>query len=114
MNHFRAILFDLNGTLIDIWTDETREDLFRTMANLLNTFGVMLSAEEFRKLFYEIIKKKSNSLLILVGKGEDEEKIKCKIHDVGLEEKVLILIDRVDVNELYQAFDLFLLPSLYE
>ena len=51
MNHFKAILFDLNGTLIDIWTDETREDLFRTMANLLNTFGMMLSAEEFRKLF---------------------------------------------------------------
>lgn len=57
MNHFKAILFDLNGTLIDIWTDETREDLFRTMANLLNTFGMMLSAEEFRKLFYEIMKK---------------------------------------------------------
>lgn len=65
-------------------------------------------------VFYEIIKKKSNSLLILVGKGEDEDKIKCKIHDVGLEEKVLVLIDRVDVNELYQAFDIFIMPSLFE
>lgn len=65
-------------------------------------------------VFYEIIKEKPDSFLILVGKGEDEEKIRCKIHNAGLEEKVLILIDRLDVNELYQAFDIFVMPSLFE
>lgn len=54
MNHFKAILFDLNGTLIDIWTDETREDLFRTMANLLNTFGVMLNYQSYK--IYQLVR----------------------------------------------------------
>lgn len=65
-------------------------------------------------VFYEIVKEKPDSFLILVGKGEDEAKIRCKISDAGLEEKVLILIDRLDVNELYQAFDIFVMPSLFE
>lgn len=65
-------------------------------------------------VFCEIVKEKPDSLLILVGKGEDEEKIRCKIHEAELEDKVLVLIDRLDVDRLYQAFDIFVMPSLFE
>ncbi len=57
MKHYKAILFDFNGTLIDIWTDENREEIYRTTANLLATYGVPLSCDEFRNIFYELMKK---------------------------------------------------------
>lgn len=65
-------------------------------------------------IFNEIHKKKSNSLLILVGQGPLEDKIKNKIKALNLNESVIFLGQRNDANELYQAFDVFLLPSLYE
>lgn len=65
-------------------------------------------------IFNEITKFKSNANLILVGKGEDQKKIERKIEELNLEKKVTLLIDRSDVNELYQAMDVFVMPSLFE
>ncbi len=66
------------------------------------------------EIFKEILKLNSNSILILAGKGEDEPKIRNKVLGLGLENKVKVLLDRSDVNELYQAFDVFVMPSLFE
>jgi len=38
----------------------------------------------------------------------------CMIEKMGLQDCVCMLGRRSDVNRLYQAFDLFLMPSLYE
>lgn len=65
-------------------------------------------------IFCEIHKQKRNSLLMLVGQGPLEEIIKKKVNDLKLNECVKFLGQRNDVNELYQVFDAFLLPSLYE
>lgn len=65
-------------------------------------------------VFNEIVKRKPNSILMLIGKGEDEQKIRAKIHELGLDEKVMILIDRADVDKLYQALDMFVMPSFFE
>lgn len=65
-------------------------------------------------VFSQILKKKENSVLVLVGKGEDENKIREKAKKLGIFEKVLLLIDRADVNEIYQIFDIFIMPSLFE
>lgn len=62
----------------------------------------------------EIKKQKKEVLLILVGKGPLEEEIKKKVKEKKLEENVLFLGQRKDANELYQAFDIFVMPSLYE
>ena len=40
--------------------------------------------------------------------------VKEKVNKLNLENKVKFLGQREDVNELYQAMDIFLLPSLYE
>ena len=40
--------------------------------------------------------------------------IENKVNDLGLTRAVKFLGQRSDANELYQAFDVFLLPSLYE
>lgn len=65
-------------------------------------------------IFNEFVKNRSNSMLVLIGKGEDETKIRSKVHELKLDDKVIILVDRSDVNELYQSFDLFVMPSLFE
>lgn len=55
-----------------------------------------------------------NSFLVLIGDGEDREKIVHKINNYGLNDKVLLLGIRKDVYELYSMFDMFVFPSLFE
>lgn len=65
-------------------------------------------------IFNEIHKKNNNSILLLAGQGPLMEDIKNKVKELNLEDSVKFLGQRNDANELYQAFDVFLLPSLYE
>lgn len=61
-----------------------------------------------------VLQEKKNSHLLLIGQGEDQDKLKHKIHDLGIEDHVSLLIDRADVAELYQTMDIFVMPSLFE
>jgi len=65
-------------------------------------------------IFNEIQKKHKDSKLLLVGIGPLMENIKSKVKEYNLENSVLFLGQRNDVQELMQAMDIFLLPSLYE
>jgi glycosyltransferase involved in cell wall biosynthesis len=66
------------------------------------------------KIFNELLKSEPNSLLILVGVGEKEEEIKKQVKELGIDSKVKFLGNRSDVNELYQAMDVFVMPSFFE
>ncbi len=48
----KGLLLDLNGTTIDILTDEGNDDVYRMMANLLSYHGIYLSSEELRQLYF--------------------------------------------------------------
>ena len=65
-------------------------------------------------IFNGIHKKNNNSILLLAGQGPLMEDIKNKVKELKLWDSVKFLGQRNDANELYQAFDVFLLPSLYE
>lgn len=65
-------------------------------------------------IFKEYLKLNPNSKLILVGFGEDENKLREKVRNYGLNEKVIFLLNRNDTHELYQAMDYFVMPSLFE
>ena len=65
-------------------------------------------------IFNEIYKKNNKSVLLLAGQGPLMEEMKGKVHNLGLDNYVKFLGQRKDANQLYQVFDLFLLPSLYE
>lgn len=65
-------------------------------------------------IFNEVHKQKENSILLLVGQGPLMEEMKEKVKTLGIEDSVKFLGQRNDVNELYQVFDVFCLPSLYE
>jgi putative hydrolase of the HAD superfamily len=52
----RALLFDVNGTLIDIETDEWMEDAYRAVAHFLTYQGIVLHRGEVRDLYFRIMK----------------------------------------------------------
>lgn len=66
------------------------------------------------EIFNELLRIESNSILLLVGVGEKEEEVRKQIHKFGIDEKVRFLGNRSDVNELYQAMDVFVMPSFFE
>lgn len=66
------------------------------------------------EIFNELHEKNKNSILILAGQGPLMDSVKDKVKKLKLEDNVKFLGQRDDVAELYQAFDVFLLPSLYE
>jgi len=65
-------------------------------------------------IFYEIHKNNKNTALMLVGTGESEDKIRQKVRNLKLDDSVLFMGFKNNVNELMWAMDIFLFPSLYE
>lgn len=65
-------------------------------------------------IFADLIKEDDDYLLVLAGVGDLKEEIEKKVKDFGIEDKVIFLGSIGYVNELLQAIDIFILPSLYE
>ena len=65
-------------------------------------------------VFNEIKKVEPNAELLLVGEGEDREKITNKINELGLNDSVQMLGARDDVPALMSSMDVFLFPSVFE
>jgi putative hydrolase of the HAD superfamily len=51
----RALLFDVNGTLIDIETDEGLEEIYRAIAHFLTYQGISVHRWEVRDLYFQIM-----------------------------------------------------------
>jgi glycosyltransferase involved in cell wall biosynthesis len=66
------------------------------------------------EIFNEIHKKNSNTLLVLCGEGRLMNEVKNQVKQLDLQESVKFLGVRKDPERIYQAFDLFLFPSLWE
>lgn len=66
------------------------------------------------EVFKEYIKINSKAKLVFVGEGELKEQIEQKIKDYELENNVIMPGMIADANKWYQAFDVFILPSLFE
>lgn len=65
-------------------------------------------------IFYDYYKKNSNAKLLIVGDGSLRNKIEEKIKKMGIQDNVIFSGFVKNVNEYYSAFDVFLLPSLFE
>lgn len=65
-------------------------------------------------VFAEVVRRRSDAVLLLVGSGELRHFAECRAAERGVADKVMFLGQRDDVDRLYQAFDAFVLPSLYE
>lgn len=65
-------------------------------------------------LFYEYQKINQESVLLLVGRGTQQKAIEQKVTDLKIKDKVIFAGVRNDVNDIYQAMDLFIFPSKFE
>ncbi|MDD2375989.1 MAG: glycosyltransferase [Clostridia bacterium] len=66
------------------------------------------------EIFYEIQKQKENSRLILCGDGSLKLKITRKINELGIEDKVILIGVRKDINKIYSVFNTIVFPSFFE
>lgn len=66
------------------------------------------------RVFREVHRRRSNSILLLVGQGEEESSIRAQVCEWGLEKAVRFLGVREDIPQLLQAMDVFVLPSRFE
>lgn len=77
-------------------------------------FGYQKNHAFMLEIMKELSKKHSDYRLLLVGGGEEEQAIRERVSQLNLEKHVLFLGLRKDIYRVLQAFDIFLMPSLFE
>ena len=94
-----------------------REQLDLGDAFVLGTVGRLIPLKNHSfmiDILAEILKKRENSCLVLVGDGELFDALKEKANHMGIADKVKLLGSRQDVPQILQTKDVFLLPSEFE
>lgn len=80
--------------------------------------GGRFTQQKNHKFMIEVFKKVHDNcpsaILVLAGEGHLMEEIKKQARDLGLEDSVIFLGVRFDMDRLMQGMDVFLFPSLYE
>lgn len=104
--------------------DPERRRLARSALGLDSDTEVLITVgrHEYQKghqvlvrAFAEVAKERPEATLLLVGRyGKTTGELRALITGLGLEERVLLLGHRRDVDQLLVAADLFVFPSLFE
>lgn len=102
--------------------DKCKRDEYRAKFKLENSFVIgnigrfveQKNQKFLIEVFKKVLEKRENAKLLLIGDGEDKDIILQKIEKLNIKDKVLILSNRNDVENLLQAMDIFVLPSLFE
>lgn len=110
---------DINKFMFDI----DRREKLRKQLNIDKNMIVIGNVARFYEqknhnflidIFYEYQKLNPKSKLVLIGDGPLKQTIKEKVKKYNINDKVLFLGVRQDVNELYNIMDVFVFPSFYE
>ena len=97
--------------------DEVRSELGiqnKFVIGHVGRFGFMKNHTYLVDIFAKVCEKREDAVLVMIGKGEQEEAIREKIKGLGLEDRAYFLGNRYDVEKYYQAFDYFVFPSTFE
>ena len=122
---FKNQKFEIYRNAIDVKMfayDEKKRKVIREKLSLcdelvignVGRFHVVKNQEFILDIVGEIKKRINKVMLLLIGSGELEEQLVAKIKSLDLEGNVMLLKERKDINEIYQAMDIFVLPSLFE
>jgi len=66
------------------------------------------------KVLKELVKKDNNYRLLLVGDGEEREKLIKLANKLEISDKVIFALSQKNTVDFYSAMDMFVLPSLHE
>lgn len=77
-------------------------------------FNEQKNHEFLVEVFIEVLKRKSNAILLLIGSGPKFELIEEKVKKLGIQEKVIFLGETAEVKRYYNVMDTFIFPSKYE
>ncbi len=66
------------------------------------------------EIFKEILNKKDNAKLVLIGDGELHNQIISKINELGIQDNVVLTGNIANANEYMMAIDEMIFPSLFE
>ncbi len=112
-----------NGIDLSVFRQEFKTDALREELGINKNAFVMGHIGRFSSVknhdflidvFAEILKRKPNAHLIMIGSGPLKESITAKINTLGIEKNVLILSNRTDIPELLSIMDIFVFPSFFE
>ena len=108
----RGLIFDINGTLTNILTDEGLDDLYRVVSNFLIYQGILLPPEEVKRIYFAL-----NERQRVDGKEEYPEFDVVKLFAEILEKNATDYTKRMPkkklkvlpemMGELYRAASLF-------
>ena len=88
------------------------EDKF--VAGFIGRLAPQKNPEFIIEVFSELLRKRPEAVLLLVGDGPLRDEVLQKIDELGVGPSVIYLGQTEDIVGLYMAMDCFLLPSLYE
>ena len=66
------------------------------------------------RLMPQILQKKPNAVLLLLGEGEDRPKLEQMIQEAKLKDRVIMTGNVRNVSDYLSAMDVFAFPSIYE
>lgn len=104
------------------FNEEKRKNI-RTSLNIKDNEIVLghvgrLEKVKNHKFLLEMMKKietvNPNYFLLLIGEGSLKEEINLKIKELNLQNNVKLINNQKNINDFYNAMDVFVLPSLYE
>lgn len=96
-----------------------RKELFKASEHnqILLSVGTLHPRKGFKyliKAFQKVHHKNPSTRLIIAGEGPERPILEKLISNLGLVNKILLLGQRNNINQLMQSADLFILPSLKE
>ena len=97
--------------------DEVRKELALENNFVIGNVGRFVKEKNhifLLKLFQETLLRISTAKLVLIGDGELYANVKEQAEKMKIDSNVLFLGRRCDVERILQAFDCFVLPSLFE
>lgn len=97
--------------------EEVREELGlknELVIGHVGRFHFQKNHEFLINVFNEIHSANHDAKLLLIGKGENRNKIIALVEKLNLKNNVLFLGERTDVNRLFSCMDIFVMPSLFE
>ena len=104
------------------YDENVREEIRKELALIdsdvvighVGRFAAQKNHDFLLEIFMELCKKSNKYKLLLVGKGELEDKIYEKVKKNNLESRVIFAGFRNDAYKLFNAMDIFCFPSLFE